>query len=73
MVDEKDDKKKQPVFNKEEKKWLLIGTFYVLLTLISRIDLVGTALVIFAVLVGLGIKEHGICTREVHVIEKVKG
>lgn len=64
---EKEDKKKQSLFNKEEKKALVIGTFYVLLASISRIDLVGTAIVIFSALAGWGILMHGLKLVEINI------
>jgi hypothetical protein len=59
MADEKDDKKKQSLFSKDYQRWLVIGTFYVLLTLIAHMDLIGTGFIIFAALAGWGIMEHG--------------
>jgi hypothetical protein len=65
MADER--KPKQILFKREELKWLLIGVLYVMLITVSRIDLAGTALIIFGTLAGMGINTHGLKLVEINI------
>lgn len=69
MPEEKPEQKvvKKPLFDKEETKWLLIGVLYVMLITISRIDLIGTALVVAGYFIGRGIEAHGLKLVEVNI------
>ncbi len=60
-------KEKKPILTREYQIWLLIGTFYILLISVTRIDLVGTALIIFAYLLGKAIQEHGLKFIEINI------
>lgn len=63
-------KPKKQLFDKDTQRWLIIVALCVCLAAASQINLYGVAMVTFAFLVGLGIMEHGICTKEIHIIEK---
>jgi hypothetical protein len=49
------------------QRFLVIGTFYVLLVTVSQINLVGTALIIFGALAGMGIYKHGLKLVEINI------
>lgn len=61
------DEKKRGLFDKEMQRHLMIGVLYVLLASFSRLDLVGTALIIFAALAGMGIQKHGLKVVEINI------
>lgn len=59
--------KKRPFFDREMQQYIVIGTFYVLLATVSRIDLTGTALLVFGSLAGLGIYKHSLKLVEINI------
>jgi Kef-type K+ transport system membrane component KefB len=65
-------KQKKLLFDKDSQRWIIITALCVCLAAASQINLYGVAAVVFAFLVGLGIMEHGIYTKEIQIIEKVK-
>ena len=65
-----DEKKKKPLFDKDYQRWMIAAALLTALAALTQINLFGAAAVVFAFFVGLGIKEHGIHTKEVHVIER---
>ncbi|QLJ53499.1 MAG: hypothetical protein Sv326_1324 (plasmid) [Candidatus Fermentimicrarchaeum limneticum] len=60
------------LFDKEMQRYLMIGTFYVLLVTVSQIDLAGTALIIFGALAGMGIYRHGLKVVEIDISREVE-
>jgi hypothetical protein len=70
---EEDEKKKQPsLFKKDEIKWLFVGVLYILLITASRIDLIGSALIIFGYFAGKGIETHGLKLVEINITKEAK-
>jgi hypothetical protein len=63
-------KPKKSYFTKEEIKYIMVVLVYILLmSAVPKLELIGTACVIFAILAGLGIKEHGLKLFEIREVK----